>query len=604
MYWLRSLFKRKNLPVANIKNELSPGWIYPEHATKLLDTQLRKKLVRLIYQNVSMSENLFNTLYRTAIERYAELVQLLPASENHHHSYEGGMLDHGLEVVSIAVKLRQSYLLPPNSAPEDQSRQSEMWTAAVIYAALVHDIAKIVVDIEIEVQGEGRWFPWHGTIKKPYRFKYIKNRDYNLHHVMGAMIGSYLIPITGLNWLAKNNDVFNALMYFAAGHYDKSGVLSEIVQKADQTSVAQFLGGDVSKIQQPTRSLSQQILIALRYLLEHELQLNNSKGGSDGWLTDDSLWLMSKTVTDKVRAYLLQQGVNVPSQNSRLFDEMQSHNIIESTPENKAIWHCKISSNSGWQPENSFTLLKLSPSKIWTNIEQRPELFNGTVTVDISKTGSEDTVDISKTGSEDTVDISKTEPEDNSKAENSKTESGTDIDFTLNLFKSTNSELDVDTNFCDGSQNFKINQQDMLEVTLNDINHSNKLNLPDLNNTNEFLNWIKMGISSRKLSVNEANAKLHIVNQSVFLVSPGIFQKYSLEKFGTKEHWKCIQKNFQKLGLHKKNSDLNIWTCEIIGPRKRTCVKGYLVSDMSLFFGDKQCFDNMYLTLLENTNNG
>ena len=46
------------------------------------------------------------------IERYAEMVQLLPASESHHHSHLGGMLDHGLEVLSFSAKLRQSYVLP------------------------------------------------------------------------------------------------------------------------------------------------------------------------------------------------------------------------------------------------------------------------------------------------------------------------------------------------------------------------------------------------------------------------------------------------------------------------------------------------------------
>ena len=35
-----------------------------------------------------------------------------------------------------------------------------------------------------------------------------------------------------------------------------------------------------------------------------------SAGPADGWLTQDALWLVSKTVADKLRAHLLSQGVD------------------------------------------------------------------------------------------------------------------------------------------------------------------------------------------------------------------------------------------------------------------------------------------------------
>src|SRR3546814_2629606 len=72
-----------------------------------------------------LSRKQFATLYRTPLERYAELVQVFPASEAHHHAYPGGMLDHGLEIVAYSLKLRQSHLLPVGASPEDQAAQSE-----------------------------------------------------------------------------------------------------------------------------------------------------------------------------------------------------------------------------------------------------------------------------------------------------------------------------------------------------------------------------------------------------------------------------------------------------------------------------------------------
>lgn len=334
----------------------SDGWLTPLSAKALLKTELRQKYLNILWQQVSMTQDMFNSLYQRPIERYAEMVQLLPASEAHHHAPLGGMLDHGLEVLSFAAKLRQSYVLPQNAAPEEQSKQRDAWTAAVIYQALVHDIGKIIVDIEIQLKDGRRWNPWHGVPPQPYKFKYIKGRDYEFHPVLGSYLAGFLIPQEAFDWLTQYPEVFSSLMYAMADHPDKAGILSEIVQKADQNSVTLALGGDVTKLaQRPTISFAKQLIIALRYLLQHKLKINTPKGPADGWYTIDGLWLMSKSTADQIRAYLLEQGISAPSDNPKLFSEMQSLNVIESTPDDMAIWHCRKSRFRMVSPETFYS---------------------------------------------------------------------------------------------------------------------------------------------------------------------------------------------------------------------------------------------------------
>ena len=151
-----SLFQRKRPPVAGAPppapaTVLPKGLMRPESAASLLATPRRQKLLEHIWQRTSLSRRQFATLYRAPLERYAELVQAFPASEAHHHAYLGGMLDHGLEIVAYSLKLRQSHLLPIGASPEDQAAQSEAWTAAVAYAALLHDFGKIAVDLHVEL---------------------------------------------------------------------------------------------------------------------------------------------------------------------------------------------------------------------------------------------------------------------------------------------------------------------------------------------------------------------------------------------------------------------------------------------------------------------
>src|SRR3546814_8705726 len=110
-----TLFQRKRVLV---RSEATPiplsvppkGLSRSESAASLLAMPRRQRLLEHIWQRTSLSRKQFASLYRAPLERYAELVQLFPASESHHHAYPGGMLDHGLEIVAYALKLRQSHL--------------------------------------------------------------------------------------------------------------------------------------------------------------------------------------------------------------------------------------------------------------------------------------------------------------------------------------------------------------------------------------------------------------------------------------------------------------------------------------------------------------
>ena len=143
---------------------------------ELLAPPHRQALLEQICHGTAVSPAQLSTLYRKPLERYAELVQLFPASESHHHAHLGGLSDHGLEIVVCALKLRQSYLLPPGTPPEIQTQQAEAWTAGIAYAALLHDIGKLVTDSLVEDYDGQHGCPWHGPLRKPYRFRHNPQR--------------------------------------------------------------------------------------------------------------------------------------------------------------------------------------------------------------------------------------------------------------------------------------------------------------------------------------------------------------------------------------------------------------------------------------------
>lgn len=359
------------------------GFHSPLSPRELLNTPRRQQLLENIWHRASLSRSQFDLLYRRPLERFADLVQLLPASENHHHAHLGGLLDHGLEIVAYALKIRQTFLLPIGAPPESQSAQAEAWSAAAAYGALLHDLGKIAVDVHVELQGGQAWHPWHGNITKPYRFQYVKGREYHLHGAATALIYTHILDAEILDWLSGFPELWKQLIYLLAGQYDRAGILAEIVIKADSASVAQELGGNPDRaLAAPKQSLQRQLADALRHLVRDKFKLNQPDGPSDGWLTQDALWLVSKPTADQLRAALLSQGIEgIPSSNAPFFNMLQDQAIVQSSAQDKAVWRASIDNGQGWQV-SGFTLLKVSPSLIWSEAKDRPEAYSGRLTVE------------------------------------------------------------------------------------------------------------------------------------------------------------------------------------------------------------------------------
>ncbi|HEY9100245.1 MAG TPA: MobH family relaxase [Thiobacillus sp.] len=600
-----SLFQRKRVPPITgapsaSSVATSKGLTRPESAAVLLATPRRKKLLEHIWQRTSLSRRQFATLYLAPLERYAELVQQFPASESHHHAYPGGMLDHGLEIVAYALKLRQSHLLPAGAPPEAQAAQAEAWTAGAAYAALLHDVGKIAVDLHVEYADGSLWHPWHGPLKRPYRFRYRKEREYRLHGAATGLLYVRLLDREIFDWLSGYPDLWAALLYVLAGQYEHAGTLGELVVQADQASVAQELGGDPARaVATPRHALQRKLLDGLRYLLREELKLNQPQA-SDGWLTQDALWLVSKTVSDKLRAYLLAQGMDgIPTSNTAVFNVLQDHGIAQATPDGKAIWKATVTSDSGWS--HGFTFLKLSPVLIW-EADERPAPFAGTVRVEQNiDTGSEQVRDDGEViaGGAMEAPLGPTTPLVTPTTVES-------TDALLGLLDITEAQRPDAAETTTPSAP-ATNMETASGVAAPDsATHDDATITADKISGEHFMDWLKRGIQSRKLIINDAKALVHTVADTVYLVSPGIFQRYAQEHpqtaFLAKQDkvadWQWMQKRFEKLHLHRKQDDgLNIWTCEVTGPRKSRRLHGYLLEDPQRLFDDVPP-NNPYLSIV------
>ncbi|MEW8375804.1 MAG: MobH family relaxase [Candidatus Thiodiazotropha sp.] len=524
----------------------------------------------------------WHQLYQPMFEAMARFVQQLPASEAHHHAGPGGLLSHSLEVAVEALKLRRSALLPTGGSAEKLARLQDAWTYACFSAALLHDIGKPASDHIVTLYDNhhtplGQWIPTDGAIKQPARFYtvvFVPKRRYQRHERLTPLLANHVIPAEGLRWLASEPEAMDAWLATLHGEYEEAGPLGAIISKADGLSVARDLSGG-SGVRLPTarsKPLAERLVTALRHLLaQDELPLN--RRGAAGFLAGEDLWLVSKRVLDAIKEHLAREGqTGVPSRNDRLMDELQQRGLL--IPNNdRAIWTCEVRVGDWAQ---RLTLLRMEVSTLWPDPERRPDPLDGSVTPVTDDESVEESDETHQPDDSEATDPD-TQPEDSFQ--------GLPLPYDITAEESA---VQVDsTHPPSGGPSTDARRKE--SATSHDTAGGD-----DEDPGQRFIAWLKEIIVSGRVEINTARARIHVLQEGLALVSPGIFRDFDAA------NWNKAQKRFQKLKLHLKRPDgTNIWTCRVAKDRKQSLIKVILIPEPEKALGVKLPPPNPAVTLLD-----
>ena len=346
--------------------------------------------LRGIRRKVAIDPQRFEAMYGKPIARYCEVVQLLPASQAHHHAYPGGLIVHTLSVIEYAINERQKYTLPLASEPVVIEAQKNLWTYAVFVAALLHDIGKAVTMAwYIDAAQDKIRNPAAGTLLqqgcKHYTLKFRPTQYYKLHERLGLLYLSQLLDSTSLDYLTRDLDIFAEVLGYVSADKASWGSIGAIVSTADQMSVAddlriasqtgrprQFAGAELE-------NFGERLLKAFRLLIE-ERKLAANRPGAILYLSDDQryVYAVAKTIAEKLREKMQALGAtDVPADNTRIFDELQQHGLIEATATGHAIFNIHVSIPHA-NFEQDFTTLKIDSRKLFT-VASLPAKMAGSV---------------------------------------------------------------------------------------------------------------------------------------------------------------------------------------------------------------------------------
>lgn len=351
-------------------------------------------LVREIQEKFGFAGENFRRDVVPVLQRFSEFVQLLPASESHHHAQPGGLLIHLLEVARNALHFRDALKLPQGASPEEQSRLGPRWTYGVFLAALLHDIGKPIADVRVTLYDNDphRGRDWNGLAGSmldatgvSYTVDFPEEREYGLHQKLPVILLRSMAPISSLQWLTEDPKLFQLMMAYLSGD-SKANILGEIVGKADRESVAEnlFHGPRTRFASARAVPVIERLMTALRRMLDEGGHLPLNRPGAAGYIHDECAWFVAGTVADRVRAYLNKSEVRrdgaagLPEDNSKLFDVWQDYGAAVQNARGGSMW--KIAVQIGeWR--ETFTVLCFPLSKLYRDRSAWPGNCAGTVSV-------------------------------------------------------------------------------------------------------------------------------------------------------------------------------------------------------------------------------
>lgn len=593
---------------------------------ELLKDPQRTVFLKETKSSISINQAHWEELYYSLISNFAAFVQMLPASEGHHHSYAGGLLDHSLEVMQYAVRARRGVLYPRGGKEDLISQKADIFTYAVASAALLHDVGKAVTDLlvvhTVPKQDEPKiWTPTTGKmpVGQSYVWRSNSNKTHKLHEIAGLQIIPSLIPEKGQMWLFSDQELYQLWVSAISGQYGQAGLLGELVQNADQESVQGNIGKmsampvALNRFQQTKANTISMFTNRLVQVLRDELQKGEIRlnvAGAGGWVKDNRIYLVSKRAAEMLRNKMLADesvSKSTPKNPITIINMLNDANLLIRNADGEAIYYFnivdrKFKKNEVWQQTLSFIVFDqelLDPNKTLgvfdgeiTEVtrlepiaEDEPEPESEKMEAPVSNSRSKKSIEIDIDDLNTPVEVKEQTREKSSPDKTNQEKTEVEVKPKPSL---DNPPTKIRSRLADGVVPFA-------SRTVTKQGESNVAWDVEVNN------WIKLMLKHKQITYNQPNSQIHIVERKVCLVTPAIFIVFinentqlieslpEFENLSRSQIQKTIQRKYltnMKRNILTGFSGDNMLTVLIKGQRKRSKMTVIALKDGSLIFDE------------------
>jgi hypothetical protein len=293
MGWLNlNFFKKTTTSVSDRESRFvdigyppSPQGFPVVSVDDLLRSPNTNQLIRRFRDAMPFKDEQFNELVMPTLVRFIEAVHLIPASEDHHHRFCGGLLAHSLEVAHLSAQFSNAKVFERTSDPELKREREPRWHAAAGIAGLLHDVGKISYVRVVNADGSQEWdfssqislVKWAKTNNISwYYVTFRPGRQYEIHNRLAATMFDLFVTEGLRAWLGVDMrlQIADAIVGGA------KSLLKEFPERADQISCDRDLksGGLLSDTNRRGVRVEQYLLKIFVELIADKVWEINGKG--------------------------------------------------------------------------------------------------------------------------------------------------------------------------------------------------------------------------------------------------------------------------------------------------------------------------------------
>ncbi|EFJ1928802.1 TPA: TraI domain-containing protein [Escherichia coli] len=518
---------------------LPEGFYMPRTAEELMSVPRRKQCLKQLWENSSMPSDVYQQFCLTPVQKLLMAAQHVPAARDSRWADANGFGDLTLQFTTYAVRLARGYMFPPGATPEEQAAQSGVWNAVVFWSALFYHLP-LLAHLEGELVSGKLWQPGMSSPDEAFRFRYRQQRLQGTEaQQLAAVMAGQLLPEGATAWLAT---VPGALQNLAGAVWH---------QHPEMALIRSVLKTAAEEVESPLLALPVTEAVTAPLLPEHTVQPED----------------------------------NVPS------DSQPETSTEVSAPEMPAA-----------VPEvGEFTLQPFVSGTDGAEVEVRDTLQSAT---DVEEKSPEeqslhdDTDMLLSLFSAVSDDTEPTEADVAEPVENKETVS--DESGCINSEQAgAESDPAQDTGIFGSVLCISEPAQEIKKSPEHSQGRNSTENVRASGSSGEFVEWLRHGLDSGDIPVNQPDARVHLIAGYAFLRVPDVFYLY-LKQTGSNHDRRYVQSVFERAGLHRVRSGERFVQARLYDSAERKGryqpVSGYLVKSRNLFSGKGLPGDSPFIT--------
>ncbi|MEB7179960.1 TraI domain-containing protein [Escherichia coli] len=525
--------------VAHQSERLPEGFYMPRTAEELMSTLHRKQCLKQLWENSSMPSDVYQQFCLMPVQKLLMAAQNVPAARDSRWADANGFGDLTLQFTTYAVRLARGYMFPPGATPEEQAAQSGVWNAVVFWSALFYHLP-LLAHLEGELVSGKLWQPGMSSPDEAFRFRYRQQHLQGTEaQQLAAVMAGQLLPEGATAWLATVPGALQNLAGAVWHQHPEMALIRSVLKTAAEEVESPLLASPVTE--PVTAPLPSETTVQSEGNVPSESQPETS----------------TEAIAPEMPAVVTEVG------------EFTLQPSVSGTDEAEAVVPDTLQSATGAGEK------VLEEQSVHDDTDMLLSLFSAV---------SDDT-ELTEADVAEPVENKETVSDESGCANSEQAGAESDPAQDTGIFGSV---------LCISEP-----AQEIKKSPEHSQDRNSTENVRASGSSGEFVEWLRHGLDSGEIPVNQPDARVHLIAGYAFLRVPDVFYLY-LKQTGSNHDRRYVQSVFERAGLHRVRSGERFVQARLYDSAERKGryqpVSGYLVKSRSLFSGKGLPGDSPFIT--------